>query len=541
MDVGSNFIYQLFHTSLPGSLDTSFVSTDNINNPRTMNAVYNVLPRLVNGLNWKEKLAGGGLDNKQFGDYPQTNFPPLTKFYESPDVVYTPRVLKDGADSVGALGALNRVYLNIGLFSEEWLLHFNPLVGGKKVSPIEIAVANKNSVYWQANQMQTPDLALFFVKTAQPDKLAAAPGGQEYLKAPQDQLDKGKIVFAENCARCHSSKQPANLCRFGEPCKDGQIIPDTAGYFDWMRAEVMKPDFLEGNFLSTERRVSIKETGLNACAALATNGIRDDIWDNFTSETYKQLPPIGKITVHNPIDGTPYEYEMPGGGRGYIRPASLVSLWSSAPYLLNNTVGKFNGDPSVKGRMDAFQDGIGQMLWPERRARDIVEVDGRQIGIADRIQGPSQIFRTKQKSYIKVPFGALPDALQALAGWGRFTEKFLPWLFDDDGDVVIGPIPEGTPVNLLANLQPLAETKDLKAIKEHYKNLLGLLIQVKHDLKALPRDASNAEASAALRNLVPRLLELNKCPDFVVNKGHYFGSNLPDPDKLALIEFLKTF
>ena len=40
-------------------------------------------------------------------------------------------MLKDGSDSVGALGALNRVYLNIGLFSEEWLLHFNPLVGGK--------------------------------------------------------------------------------------------------------------------------------------------------------------------------------------------------------------------------------------------------------------------------------------------------------------------------------------------------------------------------------------------------------------------------
>ena len=35
-----NFIFQLFHTSRPGSLDTSLVSTDNINNPRTMNAVY---------------------------------------------------------------------------------------------------------------------------------------------------------------------------------------------------------------------------------------------------------------------------------------------------------------------------------------------------------------------------------------------------------------------------------------------------------------------------------------------------------------------
>ena len=54
-------------------------------------------------------------------------------------------MLKDGADSVGALGALNRVYLNIGLFSEEWLLHFNPLVGGKPITPIEIAVARKNS------------------------------------------------------------------------------------------------------------------------------------------------------------------------------------------------------------------------------------------------------------------------------------------------------------------------------------------------------------------------------------------------------------
>ena len=48
-------------------------------------------------------------------------------------------MLKDGSDSVGALGALNRVYLNIGLFSEEWLLHFNPVVGGKPITPIEIA------------------------------------------------------------------------------------------------------------------------------------------------------------------------------------------------------------------------------------------------------------------------------------------------------------------------------------------------------------------------------------------------------------------
>ena len=43
------------------------------------------------------------------------------------------------------------------------------------------------------------------------------------------------------------------------------------------------------------------------------------------------------------------------------------------------------------------------------------------------------------------------------------------------------------------------------------------------------------------KNVVPDLLSVSKCPDFIVNKGHYFGSNLSDADKEALIEFLKTF
>ncbi|HEV2173663.1 MAG TPA: hypothetical protein VGR71_08855, partial [Nitrospira sp.] len=145
----SSFIYQVLHTSRPGSLDTSLVSTDNINNPRTMNAVYSLGPRLEIAKRWgKETLAGGNLNNKQFNDLVRAG--PLTQFFQPPDTVWSPHVLKDGADSVGALGALNRVYLNIGLFSEEWLLHFNPLVGGKRTTPIEIAVARKNSSYWEA-------------------------------------------------------------------------------------------------------------------------------------------------------------------------------------------------------------------------------------------------------------------------------------------------------------------------------------------------------------------------------------------------------
>ncbi len=210
----TNYVYQMFHTSRPGALDTSLVSSDNINNPRTMNAVYNLGARLAIAKKWgKETLAGGGLDNKQLNEYvPEGS--PLTQFYKAPDTVWTPRVLKDGADSVGALGALNRVFVNIGLFSEEWLLHFRVLLGGPKVTPFEIAVAEKNSSYWKATEAQTPNLALFFLATARPDDLEKAPGGASYLTSDGETLARGKEVFAERCARCHSSKLPEKAFEF---------------------------------------------------------------------------------------------------------------------------------------------------------------------------------------------------------------------------------------------------------------------------------------------------------------------------------------
>ena len=528
-DAKSNFIFQLIHASKPGTLDTSFVSTDSINNPRTMNAVYGLAARLKVGRWWKERLAGGELDNKQFNDYPRTSA--LSDLYSRPDVL-TPHVLKDGSDSVGALGALNRVYLNIGLFSEEWLLHFRALVGGKRITPIKIADAEKNSTYWKATENMTPDMALFFLKV-KPDKLADTSYGQAH---PPDaaKLDRGKIVFAENCARCHSSKQPPNLCMLGEPCKAGQIVKNTGEYFEWMRSEVKKPDFLDDNFLSTDRRVSIQEIGINACSPLATNAIRNDIWDNFSSETYKELPATGNVTVYNPVDGTPWQYDMPGGGRGYVRPASLISVWSTAPFLQNNSVGRFNWNPSVESRIESFDDSIEQMLWPEKRRKDPV--------LGDRIPGPSMILRTSARSYLRIPAGYLPGELDLLVGsWGAWLNFVAPWLFSESGDIEIGPIPAGTPVNLIANMRLLSESPRLWDRFAYTKKLTGVVLKLKHVLKSLPSDATDEQARAAFEKVVPDLLSVSKCPDFIANKGHYFGSNLDDDDKRALIEFLKTF
>ena len=73
--------------------------------------------------------------------------------------------------------------------------------------------------------------------------------------------------------------------------------------------------------------------------------------------------------------------------------------------------------------------------------------------------------------------------------------------------------------------------------------------------------ASDEELLAWLKNLREPLLKLSKCPDFVVNRGHYFGTAkfnetdglsdeeesfgsepvLSDDNKRALIEFIKTF
>jgi len=77
--------------------------------------------------------------------------------------------------------------------------------------------------------------------------------------------------------------------------------------------------------------------------------------------------------------------------------------------------------------------------------------------------------------------------------------------------------------------------------------VVELVVRMKKDLIAVPANATNEQAKAAFADLVDPLLRLSKCPDFVVNRGHYFGTKnfkeepgLSDADKRALIEFLKT-
>jgi hypothetical protein len=532
----STFYFQLLHTARPGSLDTSLVSSDNINNPRTMNAVYDLSTRLEAAKRWgQESLGPDNLANKQFNDFVMQG--PLTQFFQPPTTVWTPHVLKDGSDSVGALGALNRVYINIGLFSEEWLRHFNPILGGKPVTPFEITVARANSSYWDATEAQTPDMALFFLKASSPHKLKNAPGGNTYLNDAPDVVQRGKIVFADNCAACHSSKAPQQPARANPAlCIGPGYLDCWSRYWDWTRTDdfrqqmrqiVNASDFLNNNYLSNDMRIPVTLLQTNACAPLATNAIAGNIWDNFSSASYKELPSVGAVTVYDPFTGEPSQYQMPAGGRGYTRVPSLISVWATAPFLLNNSVGHFDQSPSVEARMASFDDSITKLLWPEKRDKDAV--------LGDKI--PGVIDRTSVTSWLRVPTGYLPDLLKDTQD---VLQLLAPKLFDQGG-LEIGPIPSGTPVDLLANFDPLPPTTRLRERLAHDKAVVKVVIQLVRDLKALPQGASDEQARKVFSNVGEQLFALSKCPDYVVNRGHYFGSDLNDADKKALIAFVKTF
>jgi hypothetical protein len=267
---------------------------------------------------------------------------------------------------------------------------------------------------------------------------------------------------------------------------------------------VLKDDFRDGNFFSDEARYPITKIKTNAGRSLGTNATRGHIWANFSSDTYKSLPSVGTIEVYNPYTDSMQPFKVPAGGLGYYRTPSLISVWSSAPFFHNNALGKFTGDPSVAGRLEAFNDAVEKLLWPEKRL------------------GKDSIWRTSRECNLQIQLAVIPEPLRAL----------LRPHADPDGYFRLGPIPEGTPINLLANIDP--ETDPVK--------LVDLCLKIKKTFAEIKvGHLDSAAAKERLRTEVaPALFAVSKAPDFVNDRGHTFGADLPDDDKRALIEFLKT-
>src|SRR4029450_11686301 len=146
------------------------------------------------------------------------------------------------------------------------LLHFRPIIGGMPISPIPIATARKNSAYWQATGQQTMYMASFLVKASGAHRLKDAPGGEAHLTADAATLQRGKEVFADYCARCHSST-PVDLPPdihledngpgYLEAWNKYWAYTKTPAFKQAMRAKVLDPAFLEDNYLRIGLRVPV--------------------------------------------------------------------------------------------------------------------------------------------------------------------------------------------------------------------------------------------------------------------------------------------
>src|SRR5262249_12385157 len=147
---------------------------------------------------------------------------------------------------------------------KQWTSHFDPVKGEKEETPLGQQELYQNCPSYEEMLEKVPAMVMFLAK-ARPTYLKDAPGGAALINDAQ--AKSGALVFAENCAKCHSSKQPpANT-------------PDKVA---WFKEQVQKPDFLEHNFLSDDKDYPVTEVQTNAARAFHTNHKDGKIW----SEAY---------------------------------------------------------------------------------------------------------------------------------------------------------------------------------------------------------------------------------------------------------------
>ena len=465
-------VKQVLHGGRPGTIDTSLVASDFQHNPGTQNNIMDFVNKRLFTHTMKHPVTG------ELEDAP------------------TLHVLKGGEDSVGDHLALIRVYVNIGMCTEEcWTPNF-PVPGtffgedaGQK--PMSIAQCAIDCEAWNYADAKMPDLGAYLM-TGGPTYLLAAKDvdgtpGSEFVDL--DQVPAGREVFIRECATCHSSKvAPENiradreqLARFyeghvfgaeeyweyefpaqlreSEAFRAKHLVKTDSG---WRPKQFAKDDFFAQDWLSNDERIPFHVIGTNSCRALHDNHNEGQIWEEFSSETYKNWASPGSVPrVTNRmvplLGGIEMGQRQIEGGPGYLRNFSLLSAWATAPFLHNNAIGELTYledgktiDYTVAGRIKQFEMAYEELMMsdnpndtPHREPKTMVtQVD---IKVAPR---------EDQQGFIKLP------------------------------------VKKGTPVAYFTSSDP-------------HKPLFM------------------------------------KCDDLVENKGHQFGIDLPAKDKQALREFLK--
>jgi hypothetical protein len=147
---------------------------------------------------------------------------------------------------------------------------------------------------------------------------------------------------------------------------------------------------------------------------------------------FKDLPSVGKISYRDPLTGATKNYDAPSGGPGYYRVPTLISAWATAPFLHNNSLGNFNNDPSVKGRLEVFDDAIEKLLWPEQRLEnhhDLAKLDPNKVrSKKEMAEDGGLVWKTPLETNVLVHGHQVPSFIQGFTGFNDTTVAWIPWL-----------------------------------------------------------------------------------------------------------------
>ena len=468
-----HFAVQAVGAARVGTVDTSLNPNDFMHNPGTQNNITDFMNKRVFQHEMKHPISG--------------------EISQAP----TLHVLKGGEDSVGERLALLRVYVNIGMCTEEcWVPNF-PVPGsffGEDAAqqPMRIKQCYQDCDPWNDADAKMPDMAMYLLAGG-PFYLLNATDvdgtpGREFIDL--NKVPAGRKTFARECARCHSTRVPPEAIVGDKDALErfyaGHVFGAEAFWEYEFPAEVRESEAFRQKFLAADEKgrlrpaqfardgmfgqdwlgndepVAFGEIGTNSCRARHDNHNKGQIWEEFASETYQSRPAAGSVPrrfnrMFPLLGGREFGSEQVGpGGPGYLRNISLLSVWAHAPFLHNNAVGELvhreDGavDYTVRGRIAQYEIAMERLLMSD-------DPD-------DSPHRPQKISRTTRDIWLAPR---------------------------EDGQGLIKlPVKKGTPVAYFASSDP--------------HNPLYM-----------------------------------KCDDLVENKGHQFGVDLSAEEKSALTEFLK--
>lgn len=552
--------WQMFAHPRPGVTDTSAISHDQVHNPGTINAIINLSQRALfpgESINKWRKVASceaqknedvcwcePGRENKCWLKSLRTDDTTRGK----PGVHH---ILKGGEDSIGGLEAIQRVYFNIGSCSEQcWVNHFtdfrqlDPQQRGFGQTPFNIGQCRRDCPNFRAIEDRLDNILDFFL-SAEGDatdlhaarnlerkrKDAKAPDyGYQDLVVDLDKefgpnaVQKGREIFANTCARCHSS------------------IPETGGNDfknrDFRAIDETHPRKVRADFLGNDQSTPVSEVKTFRCRALHSNHMAGHLYHEYGSETLRQRAVDPNL---------PEKDQFKDGGRGYYRNVSLLNVWAHAPFMHNNAIGpELCGVPANKENdftRARYVDDKGKLLAEQPACVPFdPTVEGR---FAIFKQSVHELLNPKDRK-LKTTLTNAPLIIDiGLRKWDAEKKQEIAWMPGVDKALPTKiEIPAGIHAGFLNGLLhkqlvvdtwlAMTDPKQLEAAGK--KELVPELKAMANDLKEDPRQF--LKMFSGKKEFLQKNYET--CMEEFENGGHTFGEDLAEADKKALTAFLAT-